>query len=43
MIDTITMFDCVQTLLIQLINLLPVFIPFVLIMNLVCDMLWGSR
>lgn len=37
------MFECVETLLKQLINILPVFIPLVLIMNLIADLLWGGR
>ena len=36
------MFDVVLQFLIQLINLMPYFIPLILIMNLVCDMLWGK-
>jgi len=37
------MFDVVNTLLIQLINILPVFIPLILIMNLIADLLWGGK
>lgn len=37
------MFDVVETLLIQLINVLPVFIPFILIMNLISSLLWGDK
>lgn len=37
------MFDVVETFLIQFINILPFIIPFILIMNLACDMLWGGR
>lgn len=37
------MFDIVNTLLIQLINMLPVFIPLILIMNLIASLLWGDR
>lgn len=37
------MFDLVQTLLVQLINVLPFFIPFVLIMNLCSSLLWGEN
>lgn len=37
------MFECVETLLKQLINILPVFIPLVLIVNLIADLLWGDR
>lgn len=36
------MFDVVNTLLIQLIGLLPVFIPLVLIINLIAGLLWGK-
>lgn len=36
------MFDVVQSLLIQLINILPVFIPLILIMNLIAGLLWGK-
>lgn len=38
-----TIFDCVTTMLVQFINILPVFIPLILIMNLICSMLWGDR
>lgn len=37
------MFEVVQTLLIQLINILPFLIPFILIMNLVCSMLFDRK
>lgn len=37
------MFDVVNTLLIQLINILPIFIPLILIMNLIADLLWGGK
>lgn len=37
------MFDVVETFMIQFINILPFLIPFILIMNLVCSMLWGDR
>lgn len=37
------MFDVVNTLLIQLINMLPVFIPLILIMNLIASLLWGDK
>lgn len=37
------MFDIVNTLLIQLINMLPAFIPLVLIMNLIAYLLWGGE
>lgn len=37
------MFEVVETLLIQLIDIIPVFVPFILIMNLICSMLWGDK
>lgn len=37
------MFDVVNTLLIQLVNMLPVFIPLILIVNLICSLLWGDK
>lgn len=37
------MFEVVNTLLIQLINILPVFIPLILIMNLIASLLWGDK
>lgn len=37
------MFDVVETFMIQFINILPFLIPFILIMNLVCSMLWGDK
>lgn len=37
------MFEVVETFLIQFINILPFIIPFVLIMNLVCDLLFGGK
>lgn len=37
------MFDVTETFLIQLINIMPFMIPFILIMNLVCSMLWGGK
>lgn len=36
------MFDVVETLLIQLVNILPVFIPLILVMNLIASLLWGK-
>lgn len=35
------MFDVVETFLVQFVNLLPFLIPFVLIMNLISDLLFG--
>ena len=37
------MFDVTETFLIQLINIMPFMIPFILVMNLVCSMLWGGK
>lgn len=37
------MFEVVETFLIQFINILPFLIPFVLIINLICSMLWGGK
>ena len=37
------MFDVVETFLIQFINILPFLIPFILIMNLINDLLFGGR
>lgn len=37
------MFDVVETMLIQLVNIMPFIIPFILIMNLVCSMLFDKR
>ena len=37
------MFNVVETLLLQLINILPVFIPLILIINLIASLLWGDR
>lgn len=37
------MFEVVETLLIQLINILPVFIPLILILNLISGLLWGDK
>lgn len=37
------MFEVTETLLIQLVNTMPFLIPFILIMNLVFDMLWGGK
>lgn len=37
------MFEVTETLLIQLVNIMPFLIPFTLIMNLVFDMLWGGK
>lgn len=37
------MFEVVETFLIQFIGILPFLIPFILIINLCCSMLWGDR
>lgn len=37
------MFEVVETFLIQFINWLPFLIPFILVMNLVCNLIWGGR
>lgn len=37
------MFDVVETFLVQLVNIMPFMIPFILIMNLICSMLWGGK
>lgn len=37
------MFEVVETFLIQFINILPFIIPFILVMNLACLMLWGGK
>lgn len=35
------MFEVVETFLIQFINILPFLIPFILVMNLACDLVFG--
>ena len=37
------MFEVVETFLIQFINILPFIIPFILIINLASDLLFGGR
>lgn len=37
------MFDIAVTFMNQLINLLPVLIPFILVMNLIASLLWGDK
>lgn len=37
------MFEVSEIFLIQLINIMPFLIPFILIMNLVCYLLWGGN
>lgn len=41
--EEVNMFDVVSTFLIQFINILPFMIPFILIMNLICRMLFNER
>ena len=41
--EEVSMFNVVETFLIQFINILPFIIPFILIMNLVCRMLFNER
>ena len=36
------MFEVVETFLIQFIEMLPFLIPFILILNLCCYLLWGK-
>ena len=38
-----SMFDIIETLLIQLINFMPFLICLILIMNLIASLLWGDR
>lgn len=37
------MFEVSELLLVQLVNIMPFLIPFILIMNLVCYLLWGGK
>lgn len=37
------MFDIAIEFMLDFIDMLPYLIPFILIMNLVADLLWGSR
>lgn len=37
------MFEVAETFIIQFINAMPFLIPFILIMNLIYEMLWGGR
>lgn len=37
------MFEIIENLLIQLINLMPFLIVFILVMNLICSMLFDRR
>lgn len=37
------MFEVVETFLVQFIDMLPFLIVFILIMNLIYEMLWGGK
>ena len=37
------MFDLVISLLVDLVGIFNIFIPFLLIMNLISSMLWGEK
>lgn len=37
------MFEVSEVFLIQLVNIMPFLIPFILVMNLVAYLLWGGR
>lgn len=37
------MFEIIETFLIQLVDVVPFFIVFILVMNLICDILFGGR
>lgn len=37
------MFEVSEIFLVQLVNIMPFLIPFILIMNLVCYLLWGGN
>lgn len=37
------MFEVAETFLVQLIDIMPFLIPFILVMNLVYEMLWGGK
>lgn len=37
------MFEVAETFLVQLVGIMPFIIPFILIMNLICYLLWGGR
>lgn len=37
------MFEVVEVFLNQFIGIMPFIIPFILVMNLVCYMLWGGK
>ena len=37
------MFEVIETFLLQFIEIMPFMIVFILVMNLICDMLLGGR
>lgn len=37
------MFEVSEVFLVQLVNIMPFLIPFILVMNLVSHLLWGGR
>lgn len=37
------MFEVSETFLVQLVGIMPFIIPFILVMNLICYLLWGGR
>lgn len=37
------MFEFVIELMTDFINLIPVFVPFILVMNIMSSLLWGDR
>lgn len=37
------MFEVAEVFLTQLVDIIPFLIPFILIMNLICYLLWGGR
>ena len=37
------MFEISEVFLVQLVNIMPFLIPFILVMNLLSHLLWGGR
>ena len=37
------MFEVSEVFLVQLVNIMPFLIPFILVMNLVSHLLWGGK
>lgn len=37
------MFEVAEQFLVQLINIMPFLIPFILVMNLISHLLWGGK